>query len=433
MNTELMETYDPFSEESRLRSHEIFADMRRSCPVHRFHMPSAEIKRMAANYLVSSPTDEFWSVFRYDDCTRILRDTASFSNREGPGPERMAPTPFMPDGMLLIADDPAHRRQRAIAGKAFRARIVDARKPMIQTTLDDLIDSVGPKGHADLMSEVAIPLTVAMITDFFGAGSDRRDFIARTGKAMIATMGGDAAAVDAGTEALLEQFGFLITEINQRRATLAEGRQLQDDVLSALIVAEHEGERFTDEEIGMAANQFLSAGFETTATSMCNAIWLLSTFPEERAKLQGDPSLLENAVEEVLRFESPVEGTFRTTTKPVVIGDTEIPQGAKVRLVYASANRDEDKFADAETFRIDRPLSELRRHIAFGQGVHACLGSVLARTQIQLALTTLLRRLPDIELDATNPPERTHSFTVNGFDTMPVRWDPREMRPRDGG
>src|SRR5690606_19707844 len=131
------------------------------------------------------------------------------------------------------------------------------------------------------------------------------------------------------------------------------------------------------------AMQFLTAGFETTATAIGSAIFLFCTHPDQRAKLANDWALLDTAVEEVLRFESPVEGTFRTATCPVTIGGTDLPAGAKVRVVYASANRDTERFTDPDAFRIDRPAAELRRHIAFGSGPHACIGSALARAELQ--------------------------------------------------
>lgn len=133
---------------------------------------------------------------------------------------------------------------------------------------------------------------------------------------------------------------------------------------------------------------------------------------------------------EVLRFDAPIEGTFRTSKYPVDVGGERLPEGAKVRVVYASANRDQDRFADADTFRIDRPPAELRRHIAFGSGTHACIGSALARAELRAAIQTLLRRLPGLELDPDKPPQRNLSLTINGFTSVPIRWDPATTKPR---
>jgi hypothetical protein len=237
-------------------------------------------------------------------------------------------------------------------------------------------------------------------------------------------LGGDPEAVQAGSTALSEMFAFIVEKISERRAALAEGSEIPDDLLSAMIVAEHEGSRLTDEEICLAAGQFLSAGFETTATAIGNAVYLMSTHPAERAKLERDWSLLDAAAEECLRFEAPLEGTFRTTTKDAVIGDEAVPAGSKVRVVYASANRDDQCFPQADEFRVDRPIVELRRHIAFGHGTHACIGSALARAELKIALKTVLQRLPGLALDPARPPERARGYMVNGFTSLPITWDP---------
>jgi hypothetical protein len=422
-------SYDPLAFASKLRAHEIFAGLRRDCPVHHHEMPAEELDRQAANTRVAAPTREFWSVLRYDDCARVLQSPEQFSNLQGPGPERRVRTGT--DGMLLVADDPAHRRQRQIANKGFLPRVVQARTSLIQGAADDLLDGVAPRGRADVMTELSIPLTVAMITDFFGAGGDRRDDIARWGSAIVGANGGDRAAVEASTEAITGLMTFIVGIVNERRAESAAGRDPANDVLTALINAEHEGKRFTDEEICVAAMQFLSAGFETTATAIGSAVQLLCTHPSERAKLEADWSLLDNACEEILRFESPVEGTFRTANCPVTVGGEDLPADAKVRIVYASANRDETRFPDAGAFRIDRPATELRRHIAFGHGPHACIGSALARAELRIALRTVLTRLPGLELDPDRPPLRNASFTVNGYSSVPIVWDTGMARPRE--
>jgi cytochrome P450 len=422
------EAYDPLAPEVKQHSQEVFETLRAQCPVHHHRMPSSEMERQEASYLVAEPTTEFWSVFRYEDAVRILHDPETFSSKEGPGPERMAQ--MSPDGMLLTADEPAHRRQRQIANKAFLPRMVTQRLPLVRTVIDDLIDKVAARGQCDLMTEISFPLTVAMITDFFGAGGERRGDITRWGAASIALMGGDAKQLEAGTVATLELFGFLSGIITERRAALAAGQKLSDDVLSAMIIADHEGSSFKDEEILMAAHQFLTAGFESTATAIGNGIHLLCANPEERAKLEADWSLIDSAAEEVLRCEAPVEGTFRTTTKPVTIAGEELPAGAKVRVVYASAGRDSARFEDAGSFRVDRPMVEVRGHLAFAVGPHSCLGSALARAELKVAIETVLRRLPGLRLDPDQPPTRSTALTVNGFTNLPVVWDPAQARPR---
>lgn len=416
-----MAGYDPLSPEVKQRAHEVFAELRRGCPLHHHVMPPAEVERQNASYMVAEPTEEFWSVFRYTDVIAVLQQPEVYSNKEGPGPERI--NLLGAEGMLLFSDNPAHQRQRQIANKAFLPKMVEQRIPLIQRVIDEILDDLEPSGRADVMTDMSIPLTIAMITDIFGVGADRRQDIARWGPTIMAAMGGDTETVNAAAIATMEMFQFVGGVIAERRAALERGESLPSDVLSAMIQAEHEGSRFTDDEILMAANQFLVAGYETTATAIGNAIWLLCTHPDQREKLVADWSLLDRAVEEILRFEAPIEGTFRSTTRAVQLLGTDLPKQAKVRVVYASANRDENQFTDPHRFRIDRPLTELRRHVTFGQGPHACLGSALARAEIRVALRAILERLPGLRLDPDRTPVRSTALTVNGFAGVPVVWE----------
>ena len=425
----LSDSYDPLADDSKHRSAEYFADLRAHCPVHHHRMPAAEVERQNESYLVASPTHEFWSVLDYSDVMTVLQDKKTYSSKEGPGPERMAP--MHPDGVLLTADDPAHRRQRRIANKAFLPKMVTQRLPLIKSVIDDLVDKIAPHGRADLMTDVAFPLTVAMITDFFGAGADRREDITRWGAASMKTMGGNAEEQQAGGLAVFALFEFLGKIMAARRADHEAGGTLPNDVLSAMMLADDDaGRTFSDEEILMAAHQFLTAGFESTATAIGNGLYRLATHPGERAKLEADWSLIDSAAEEVLRYDAPVEGTFRTATEPVTINGVDIPVGGKIRVVYASANRDEKRFADASQFRVDRPIVDLRGHLAFGGGPHACIGSALARAEVKIALETVLRRLPGVDLDPDDPPTRSTALVVNGFTNLPVRWDPAKVAPR---
>jgi cytochrome P450 len=193
--------------------------------------------------------------------------------------------------------------------------------------------------------------------------------------------------------------------------------------LAALVRADYEGTYLTDQEIQLACMQLINAGFETTSTGTCNGVFLLATHPEERQKLEKYPELLENAVEEILRFASPLEGLFRTATRDVEIAGYHIPKRGKIRVVYSSANRDDEKFEDPNSFRVDRDVSELRSHIAFGQGPHACIGAALARTELRIGLGTLFRRLPELALNPKMEPKRSTMLVINGFSSLPVQWN----------
>jgi cytochrome P450 len=417
-----MVDYDPFDPAVKQSPHAIFDALRAGCPVHHHRLDGIDLNRINNNPLVARPTEEFWSVFRYEDCLAVLQDTQQFSRREGPGPERLMA--LNDEGMLLYADDPAHMLQRRIVNKAFTPRMVDQQLPAIQAIADDLVDGLWQVGEADVMADFAVPMTIRVIASIMGAGADRIDDLFRWVNATVAAFGGDDGALEASFVAMIEMFGFVTEQINERREILARGGDPPDDVLTALITAEYQGYRFSDQEILMAAQQLHTAGFETTSTAIANAVHHLCTHPAERAKLERDWSLLDSAVEESLRYDAPVEGLFVTARSQVEIGDVPIPAGAKVRVVYAAANRDDRRFPEGAAFKVDRSPAENRHHLAFGHGPHACVGAALGRTEVRVALRTLLTRLPGLGLHPARRPDRNTSLIINGFSSLPIVWDP---------
>lgn len=419
--------YDPYDRATKENPYPVWAALRSGCPVHHHRVKGVDVNRMNASPLVARPTEEFWTLSRYEDCLAVLQDTERFSRKEGPGPERLVA--LNEDGMLLYADDPAHMFQRRIVNKAITPRIVEQMLPGIQAIADDLVDGIASRGEADLMGEFAVPMTIRVLAGIVGAGEDRVDDLWRWGNATVNAFGGGEEAAEAGFVAMIELFDLLRGVITDRRERLAREEAIPDDVLSALITAEYEGRSFSDEEILMAAQQLLTAGFETTSTSTGNALYRLCTNAEERARLEADWSRLDGAVEEVLRYDAPVDGLFVTTREPVEIQGCPIPAGAKLRFLYASANRDGEVFSDPDEFRIDRDPLEVRRHLAFGHGSHACVGASLARAELRIALRTLLTRLPGIDLDPTRDRVRNDSFFINGYAKLPVVWDPARVLP----
>jgi cytochrome P450 len=167
----------------------------------------------------------------------------------------------------------------------------------------------------------------------------------------------------------------------------------------------------------------MTAGFETAMTTMASAVHLLCTHPEQRATLEADPGLIGVAVEEVLRFTSPLEGICRTALEDTEINGVPVPKGAKIRLMLAAAGRDEQLFDRADDFDISRDPAELRRHLSFGVGIHTCIGAALARTELRIGLSTLLAALPGLRLDPDDEPSRNPAFLVSGFNRLPVVWD----------
>ncbi|HEY1974482.1 MAG TPA: cytochrome P450, partial [Pseudonocardia sp.] len=248
--------------------------------------------------------------------------------------------------------------------------------------------------------------------------------------AVIATFGGDEESYQKGLWSL-GKIGEFLAEVGPDRARrLAEGEELFDAVTHVLTSTDDNGSRFSPQEAVVAVSQFLGAGIESSATAMCNGIYLLCTYPEERRKLEENPALIGSAVEEVLRYMAPIEGTCRTVAHDMEFAGVHLKAGQKIRPVKASANMDEDVFENPRQFKVDRSKSELRKHVTFGMGVHSCLGAALARRELALGLSTLLRRIPSLELDPTRTPTRNKIFLVHGFDYMPIRWDPAGVLPR---
>lgn len=416
-----MSTYDPFSTASKSDPQTYFGLLRTSCPVHHFALPDEVAARINANPLAAQPTREFWSLLRFDDCKTALLDPATFCSKHGPGPEWMLP--LTEEGVLLFSDDPAHSRQRRLVVKAFTPRAVERIKPRIEQIANSLIDGFQAAGRVELMEAFAVPLTIRTIAGIVGVEEEHVNDFWRWGNAIVAAFGGSSDANDAALAALQELFGYVQGLVDRIRQGDCPNPDISEGVLAGLVRAEVDGHRLTDQEIQLATMQLVTAGFETTSTATASAIYLLCTHPSERERLRRHPDLIHAAVEEMLRYASPLEGLFRTTTTPIEVSGTTIPAESKVRIVYASANRDGAHFDDPDVFRIDREPDSLRTHLAFGQGSHYCLGAALARAELTIAVDTLLRRLPGLQLDPTQTPERATALTINGFRSLPITWD----------
>jgi len=420
--------FDPLSPEVAADPHAVFARMRQACPVHRHVLAPEQVVDPGDHPLISEATTEFWSLFRYDDAHELFHDTDRYRCILGPGPEKWRP--LSPDGMLNIADPPAHGRQRRIVLKAFAPRMVDHLEPVIRRRAAALVDGVLERGEAEILSEFAVPLTAETIREYFGVADERIDLIKRLGGDTIKLIGGDAAAVAQAMTTMTEAFEFLGAMIAERAALIERGEPLPDDVLTILMTTPYDGARtFTVEEILMASHALLTAGYETTSVAITNTTWLLATHPDQRAWLEADlPGRLPGAIEEFLRYEPPIEQAFRTTAHDTQVRGCPIPAGTKVRAVMTSANRDPDVFTDPDRLRLDRDIAEARRHLTFGTGKHACLGAALARMELRIAFETLLTRLPGFELHPDHPVRRVPNLHTNGFREVWIRWDVQRAR-----
>lgn len=415
-------SYDPYDRAGREDPYPGYSELRDRCPVHHLDVPGVEVDRINANPIVARPTTDFYSVARYADVTALLQDNRTFASGQGPGPERLV----APDGvgMLIYADEPHHTRQRRIVVAAFQPKVINPMRPDIERICQRRLDAFEASGApADLIAGYAEPVPIETIALVLGVPAEDRDRFKRWSDDTLLALGGDAEAYERSYRSLVELQEYFSQAVAARRKDLAAGLEPPNDVLTHLIHAEYEDRQFTDEELLMALQILLVAAVDTTNHAIGNGVHLLLTHPQTRALLAREPDRWGLAVEEILRYEAPAQALFRTTTADTVVAGTPIPADAKVRVLFAAANRDPAAFRDPDVFRIDRDPSEVRRHLSFGRGAHACLGAALGRTMLEIALRTLLRRLPGLRLDPENPARRDlDRFHTRTWATLPVRW-----------
>ncbi len=358
---------------------------------------------------VASPDGPVWMLFRHADVRAALADprlskdwrhTLPADQREGqPG----APIP-----MMILLDPPEHTRLRKLVSRAFTARRMEDLRPRVAEIAERLLDEL-PPGRVDLMAQYAFPLPVFVICELLGVPAEDRDRFAAWSNAMV-----DQSTPEETNTAMTQLYGYLAELVERRRA------EPDGALISGLIEVADEGDRLSQDELVAMAMLLLVAGHETTVNLIGNAVLALLTHPDQRALLRERPDLLAGAVEEVLRWDSPVHSTpARFAAEDVEYSGVTIPAGSVVLLSLASANRDDERFDDAERLRIDRDATG---HTAFGHGLHHCLGAQLARIEGQEAVGALLRRFPDLALDA--PVEdllHRRSTLVRGLRALPVR------------
>jgi cytochrome P450 len=335
-----------------------------------------------------------WVLTRHDDVERVLRDrTMSLDPHkanEGTYMRLFLPPPGQAANMLF-SDPPDHTRLRALVNKAFTPRAVERLAPRIRRIIDELLDPVAEGESFDLIEALAGPLPVIVIAEMLGIDSADRDDFKRWSELDVRTFNPflsdeERAAV---SSALGERDAYLRRVLARRRA------QPRDDLLSALIAAEEAGDRLDDDEIVTMCELLLVAGNVTTTDLIGNGVWILLRHPTELSKLRAEPSLIDNAVEEILRFESPVVQSVRIPTSDVAIRGCPMRRGESVVVFLAAANRDPDVYPEPDRFDVTRRDVH---HQSFGGGVHFCLGAPLARLEARLAIGALLERFPHLRL-----------------------------------
>ncbi|MFJ8823045.1 cytochrome P450 [Streptomyces sp. NPDC102467] len=310
---------------------------------------------------------------------------------------------------LLFADAPEHGRLRSLVTREFTARRVAGLVPRIQKITDELLDDMVPRGSADLIAALAFPLPLVVICELLGVPDIDRDRFRRMSTQVVAPTSGDESDV------YVELAEFLDALIEDKRCS-----EPADDLLSALIrTTAEDGDRLSPSELRGMAFLLLVAGHETTVNLIGNGVRALLSHPDQLAALRADMSLLDGAVEEMLRYDGPVEtATHRFAAGPVEIDGVLIPADAPVLIGIGSADRDPDRFAHPDDFDFRR---DARGHMAFGHGIHFCLGAPLARIEGRTAIRSLLERCPDLALDGA-PDTWLPGVLMRGVRELPVRW-----------
>ncbi|HEX8693790.1 MAG TPA: cytochrome P450 [Longimicrobium sp.] len=386
-------------------------------------LTSAEVRRdpyalyerlRSAAPVFHDPRSDRWMLLDYESVRRALTDHASFSSVA-------APPASKPGQWFIFSDPPRHTRLRALVSRAFTPRSVAGLEPRIGEISRGLLDRVAGRGEMDLVAEFSAPLPMMVIAELLGApATDWRRLRGWSDAvlALVLTLSGGAEA-----ERAVGAFAAAHAEMEAYLAELAEERRAapRDDLLTRLVEAEVDGERLAEGEILGFFQLLLLAGHETTTNLISNAVLCLGEHPDQLERLRAAPGLLPAAVEEVLRYRSPVQAVFRVTTRDVAVHGRTIPAGKLVFAMIGSANRDPRQFADPGRFDVARDPNP---HIAFGHGIHFCIGSPLARLEARVALAQLLERLPGLELAGGAPWEPREAFHVHGPSRLPVRFQP---------
>ena len=395
--------FDPLSPQQRENPFEMLAAARRDQPV--FHVPDLNL----------------WVVTRYDDVLAVLKDHDTFSStgalKSAPLPDEVAAV--LAEGYrempyIIEVDPPLHDRIRGLATRAFTPRRIAALEPAIRRIVDALLDQLPPAGEIELIEAFAWPLPLRVLGELLGLPHDDLAQLHVWGNDWIFVQ--QAGPIEKrlaharGTVALQRYF---LEAVRQRERTPT------DDLIGAMVAARSQLDPpLTDVEIAGLPLDLMVAGHVTVTRAIGSALHTLFSYPDLREHLL-DPEQVSQAIEEILRLESPAQGLFRTATRDAEVGGVTIPAGARIMAHFASANRDECIFSKADTFEPGR--ADLVRHIAFGKGIHFCIGAPLARLELSIALPALLKRLPNLR-PSRRPQIREAVFFARGFSQFHVAW-----------
>jgi cytochrome P450 family 142 subfamily A polypeptide 1 len=355
--------------------------------------------------------NEVWALTRYDDVLAAEKDPATYSSHRAPRPHGQ----HLP--MMISMDAPEHSSRRKLVSKGFTPRRVRDHEPTIRRICTQIIDRVAAKGECDFVWDIAAPLPLLLIADMLGFPPDAYDDLLRWSDDLIRATTADAPpeVLQAGAGAMIGFREFQLGVIADRRA-----KPPQDDLVSVLCHAEIDGERLDDESIINESLLILIGGDETSRHVMTDGMLALLEHPDQLDILRSDPSAMEVGVEELLRWVSPIKNMSRTVTRDTVVHGQTLHGGDQVILMYPSANRDPRVFDTPDRFDVRRDPNP---HLAFGFGPHFCMGASLARLELKVMFSELLRRVPDVHLAGDPQPRRSSNF-ISGPEAMPVAFTP---------
>jgi cytochrome P450 len=390
--------FDLFSDDMRRDPYPVYDRMRKDSPV--FHL---------------APFD-LWTIFDYDGVKRALADHAAFSSDLSHSPGQGNPGEW-----FVFFDPPRHTKLRALIVKAFTPRVVADLEPRIRGLSRELLDGVIDRGEADLVAAFSAPLPMRVIAELLGVPAEDWPRYKRWSDTILKVANTFAPGEE--TNRIFAEFGAVTEEMSVALPVLiAQVRSTRPDALLALLAeAEVDGARLTQQEILGFVQLLLVGGQETTVNLINNAVLCLLENPDQLARLRAAPDLLPSAIEEVLRYRSPLQWMPRATTRDVEMHGRVIPAGKIVLPMMGSANRDPGQFSDAGRFDIARSPNP---HLAFGHGIHACLGAPLARLEARIALADFLGRVDEFELATDAPWEPRQALSVHGPSRLPIRFTP---------
>jgi cytochrome P450 len=381
----------------------------------------AQLRAEAPVYQVTVPMptkQRAWLVTRYDDVLDVLKDVRFAKNpRNAMAPEQLKKMPWVPpmvkplEQNMLDLDSPDHTRLRALVHKAFTPRLIEQMRDQIQALTNELLDAAEPKGGMDLIADFALPLPLTIIGRILGVPAEDNHKFHRWTKSLLSAETNMFYVVFIPT--IMRFMGYLKKLIKERRA------YPKDDLITALVQAKDGSDQLSGDEVLAMIFLLLVAGHETTVNLIGSGSLALLEHPDQLEKLRCEPAIIKPAIEELLRFVCPVEmATERYAREDITIGGTTIPRGELVLAVIGSANRDINYFDNPDSLDVTR---ENNKHLAFGLGAHYCLGAPLSRLEGQIAISTLIRRMPNLRLSIAPDQIRWRGgIILRGLEALPV-------------